>query len=105
MEKQKSKVNSRIRYDNAFKQGAIQMITERHIPIKEVSNELGVSKDSLRTWLKNFGFDPKAENRDNSQAKRIRELEAQLKAAKAETERYKTANEILKKSIGIICNP
>ena len=105
MDKQKPKVNGRIRYDNAFKQGAIQMITEQHLSIKEVSNELGVSSDSLRTWLRNYGFDPKAENRDNSQAKRIRELEAQLKASRAETERYKAANEILKKSIGIICNP
>ena len=105
MEKEKVKINGRIRYDNAFKQGAIQMITEQHIPIKEVSRELGVSTDSLRTWLRNYGFDPKAENRDNSQTKRIRELEAQLKASRAEIERYKAANEILKKSIGIICNP
>ena len=37
MNKEKAKINGRIRYDNAFKQGAIQMITEQHIPIKEVS--------------------------------------------------------------------
>ena len=66
MDKQKAKTNARIRYDNAFKQAAISMITEQHLSI-----ELNTSTDSLRTWIRDFGFDP---NRDNSQAKRIREL-------------------------------
>ena len=52
MDKEKAKINGRIRYDNAFKQGAISMIVEQHMPIKEVSQELQVSTDSLRTWLK-----------------------------------------------------
>ena len=105
MEKQKSKVNGRIRYDNAFKQGAIQMLTERHIPIKEVSNELGVSTDSLRTWLRNFGFDPKAENHDNSQAKKIHELETKVRSLEKKLAQKDEVINVLKKSIGIICNP
>ncbi|MBR1730239.1 MAG: transposase [Selenomonadaceae bacterium] len=68
MEKQKSKSNRRIRYDNAFKQGAICMIVDQHMPIKEVSKELGVSTDSLRTWLKNAGLDPNSANKNNSHA-------------------------------------
>ena len=52
MDKEKAKINGRIRYDNAFKQGAISMIVDQHMPIKEVSQELQVSTDSLRTWLK-----------------------------------------------------
>ena len=53
MDKQKAKSNGRIRYDNPFKQGAISTIVDQHMPIKEVSQELQVSTDSLRTWLKN----------------------------------------------------
>ena len=105
MDKQKAKVNGRIRYDNAFKQGAISMIVDQHMPLKEVSKELGVSTDSLRTWLKNSGFDPKAENRDNNQNKRIRELEDKLKAAQKQLQHKDEVIEILKKSIGIIYQP
>ena len=105
MEKQKSKVNSRIRYDNAFKQGAIQMITEQHIPIKEVSKELGVSTDSLRTWLRNSGFNPNSENRDNNQNKRIHELESKVRSLEKKLAQKDEVINVLKKSIGIICNP
>ena len=105
MEKQKAKINGRIRYDNDFKQGAIRMITEQHLSIKEASKELGVSTDSLRTWLRNYGFDPKAENRDNSQAKKIRELEAKIRSLEKKLEHKDEIITVLKKSIGIICNP
>ena len=37
MDKEKPKVNGRIRYDNAFKQGAIQMITEQHMYQKNLA--------------------------------------------------------------------
>ena len=98
----KQKVNGRIRYDNAFKQGAIQMITEQHIPIKEVSQELQVSTHSLRTWLQNAGLNPNSANKENNQAKRIRELEDNLKAAQKQLQQKDESISILKKSIGII---
>lgn len=40
--------NGRIRYDDDFKQGALKMIVEQKLPMKKVSEELGVSIDSLR---------------------------------------------------------
>ena len=40
------------------------MIVDQHMPIKEVSKELGVSTDSLRTWLKNAGLNPNSANKD-----------------------------------------
>ena len=105
MDKQKTKVNGRIRYDNAFKQGAISMITEQHIPLKEVSKELGVSTDSLRTWLRNSGFNPNSENRDNNQNKKIHELEAKIRSLEKKLTQKDEVINVLKKSIGIICNP
>ena len=44
----KGNQNGRIRYDEAFKQGALKMIVEQKMPVKQVSEELGVSVDSLR---------------------------------------------------------
>ena len=49
MNREKAKINGRIRYDNAFKKGAIRMITEQHIPIKEV-----LKSDKNIQCIKNF---------------------------------------------------
>ena len=101
----KEKANGCMHYDNAFKQSAISMITEQHLSIKGASKELGVSTDLLRTWLRNYGFDPKAENRDNSQAKKIHELETKIRSLEKKLEHKDEVITVLKKSIVIICNP
>ena len=96
---------TRIRYDETFKEGAIKMVTEQKIPVVQAAKSLGITDDTLRNWLKKAGIDPKIESKNNYLLKKVRELETQLKAKKAEVEQLKEANEILKKSIGIICNP
>ena len=103
MQTQKRKTN--IRYDETFKEGAIKMVTEQKIPVPQAARELGITDDTLRNWLKKAGLNPKIESKNNYLLKKVRELETQLKAKKAEVEQLKEANEILKKSIGIICNP
>jgi len=103
MQTQKRKTN--IRYDETFKEGAIKMVTEQKIPVPQAAKELGITDDTLRNWLKKAGLNPKIESKNNYLLKKVRELENQLKAKKAEVEQLKEANEILKKSIGIICNP
>ena len=46
------------RYDEAFKAGAVKMVTEQGRPVKEVASELGICIDTLRSWLKRAGFQP-----------------------------------------------
>ena len=46
------------RYDVAFKEGAVKLITEQGRRVTDVANELGVGADSLRTWLKAAGIAP-----------------------------------------------
>ena len=104
-EKMKGNQNGRIRYDDAFKQGAINMIVEQKMPLKKVSQELGVSTDSLRTWLRNANFNPVDKNSNNNLTKKVRDLEAQIKSLQKEISKKDEAIEILKKSIGIIYNP
>ncbi len=104
-EKMKGNQNGRIRYDDAFKQGAINMIVEQKMPLKKVSQELGVSTDSLRTWLRNANFNPVDKNSNNNLTKKVRDLEAQIKLLQKEISKKDEAIEILKKSIGIIYNP
>ena len=43
------------RYDEAFKAGAVRMVTEQGRPSREVASELGVCIDTLRSWLKTAG--------------------------------------------------
>ena len=37
------------RYDEAFKTGAVKMVTEQSRQIKEVASELGICTDTLKT--------------------------------------------------------
>ena len=43
------------RYDEAFKAGAVKMVTEQGRPSKEVAAELGICIDTLKSWLKRAG--------------------------------------------------
>ncbi|NDO20434.1 transposase, partial [Lachnospiraceae bacterium MD329] len=57
------------RYDEAFKTGAVKMVTEQGRPAKEVAAELGICIDTLKSWLKRLGFQPSSvarQNRDDS---------------------------------------
>jgi transposase len=42
-------------YSDEFKRDAVQQITVRGFPVREVSRRLGVSSYSLYKWLKLFG--------------------------------------------------
>lgn len=53
------------RYDDAFKSGAIKMVTEQGRPSKEVAAELGICVETLKSWLKRAGFQPGATDRQN----------------------------------------
>ena len=54
------------RYDEAFKDGAIKMVTEQGRPSKEVATELGICIDTLKSWLKRAGFQPGATDTDKT---------------------------------------
>ena len=68
------------RYDEAFKSGAIKMVTEQGRPSKEVAAELGICVETLKTWLKRAGFQPGATDRQNHIDERKRELEAEIRS-------------------------
>jgi len=93
------------RYDAAFKEGAVKLITESGRQPKEVADELGISVTSLRDWLRLSGVSPKEASRSSKDAKRIKELEAQLReACKAAAEKDEVIA-VLKKSVGILSSP
>ena len=65
------------RYDAAFEEGAIRLVTEEGRPMREVAEELGVCTDTIRNWLKASGIQPKETERQNRIERRQRDLEAE----------------------------
>jgi transposase len=88
------------RYDEAFKAGAMRLITEQKRPVKDVAKELGVCIDTLKSWLRQAGHDAKPIPAAWSSS-RVRELEAENKALKKTVAEKEETIDVLKKSVGI----
>ena len=94
------------RYDEAFKAGAVRMVTEQGRPSREVVAELGVCIDTPRSWLRAAGApSPGQTDRQNRDAKRLRELEAENRALRKKLEGKDEVIDVLKKSVGILSKP
>ena len=84
--------------DEAFKAGAVRMVTEQGRPSREVAAELGICIDTLRSWLKAAGApSPGQADRQNRDARRLRELEAEIRALRKKLEEKDGVIDILKK--------
>ena len=94
------------RYDEDFKAGAMWMVTEQGQPSREVAQELGICIDTLHSWLKSAGApSPWQADRQNREAKRLRELEAEIRALRKKLEEKDGVIDVLKKSVGILSKP
>ena len=106
MEQQKSKKGTPPpRYDEAFKAGAVRMVTEQGREPKEVARDLGICIDTLRSWLKSAGMQLGQVSRHNREQQRIRELEAELRVLRKQLGEKDEVIDILKKSVGILSKP
>jgi transposase len=93
------------RYDAEFKAGAIRLVTEQGRPSVEVARELGICIDTLRNWLKGAGVQAGQADRDNRDARRQRELEAENRALRKQIAEKDEVIAVLKKSVGILSRP
>ena len=94
------------RYDEAFKAGAVRMVTEQGRPSRVVPADRGLSIAPLRSWLKAAGApSPGHADRLNRDARRLRELEAEIRALRKKLEEKDGVIDILKKSVGILSKP
>ncbi|MBP3493751.1 MAG: transposase, partial [Oscillospiraceae bacterium] len=83
-----------------------RMVTEQGRPSREVAAELGICIDTLRSWLKAAGApSPGQADRQNRDARRLRELEAEIRALRKKLEEKDGVIDILKKSVGILSKP
>ena len=93
------------RYDEAFKAGAVRLITEQGRRPTEVAKELGICIDTLRSWLKASGVQLGQASRQNREQQRIRELETENRNLRKQLGEKDEVIEILKKSVGILSKP
>ena len=93
------------RYDEAFKAGAIRIVTEQGRPSTEVAKELGICIDTLRSWLKAAGVQAGQADRQNRDSRRTRELEAEVRALRKQLAEKDEVIDVLKKSVGILSRP
>ena len=105
METKKKKGTPPPRYDEAFKAGAVRMVTEQGRQPTEVAKDLGICIDTLRSWMKSSGIQMGQASRQNREQQRIRELEAENRALRKQLGEKDEVIDILKKSVGILSKP
>ena len=105
METKKKTGTATPRYDETFKSGAVQMVTQQGRQPAEVAKELGICIDTLRSWLKASGVQMGQVSRYNQEQQKIRELEGEIRALRKQLGEKEEVIEILKKSVGILSKP
>ena len=105
METKKKTGTAPLRYDETFKAGAVQMVTQQGRQPAEVAKELGICIDTLRSWLKASGVQMGQVSRYNQEQQKIRELEGEIRALRKQLGEKEEVIEILKKSVGILSKP
>ena len=92
---------SGLRYSEAFKQQAVEMLVSSNMSMKQVANELGVTHDSIRKWKARYLQSAGSVQRDGRSVSAI-ELETELRTLRQENEHLRRQREILKKALGIL---
>ena len=105
MEQKGKKGTAPPRYDEAFKAGAVRLVTEQGRQPAEVAKELGICIDTLRNWLKASGVQMGQASRQNREQQRLRELEAENRRLRKQLGEKEEIIDILKKSVGILSKP
>lgn len=84
------------RYDDEFKQQAVENWIKTGKPGTQIAAELGISYPSLKEWKRRYHGDATPQRDD---------LAAENRALKAELARVREQRDILKKTVGIFTEP
>ena len=79
--------SKRLTLSDEFKKDAVQLLEDKGYSLKEASESLGVSQNSLSNWRKKFGKDAP-----------FNDLEKENRALRKEVQRLHEEREILKKA-------
>ncbi len=79
------------RYSDEFKAEAAKQVTEQGRSVREVATRLGVSIDSLYSWVREQRKVPATRAADANQAAEVRRLQAELRRVTEERDILKKA--------------
>lgn len=97
-------VQQRRKYDSDFKRNAVRLLEEPGRTVSEVAESLGISKDILYRWRKEYAarevlaFPGHGREALTPQEQRIRELEKKLREAEMDRDILKKAMAIFSKA-------
>jgi len=83
----------RHRYGPEFRQSAVALVAEKNYCVEQAAESLGISKDTLKYWLKEHRRKHGALN-----AAEETDLQKQIELLRRENERLKLERDILKKA-------
>lgn len=89
----KTAVTAPPRHSEEFKRDAVRLVTEQEYTFAAAAKSLGVSEQTLRSWRKKFGPQPKPCGEDAT----LDELRSEVHRLKRELRRAEMEREILKK--------
>ena len=92
----------RRKYDEEFKRSAVKLVEEEGRQIVEVAKNLGISKDLLYRWRRDYLGDPK--NAFPGQG-HLKPLEEELRKTQKQLKDVTMERDILKKAIAIFSKP
>lgn len=101
MKRTPTDVRGRRRYDDAFKQDAVNRVVRTGKSCAEVARELGLKPNVLSRWRRERLQKADEAMRPDEQLKPS-ELAAELRTARLEVEDLREQRDILKKALGIL---
>ena len=97
----KNTKSSGLRYSDAFKQHAIELLLTGNMSMNQLAKELGVTIDSVRSWKAKY-LQRAGKVRRDGQNVSAEDLEKEVRELRQENERLRRQREILKKALGIL---
>lgn len=97
----KNTKSSGLRYSEAFKAHAIELLLTGNMSMNQLAKELGITLDSLRVWKAKYLQRAGSVKRDGQDVSAV-DLEKEVRELREENERLRRQREILKKALGIL---
>src|SRR2546423_12780572 len=93
--------SSGLRYSEAFKQHAIELLLTGNMSMNQLAKELGITLDSLRMWKAKY-LQGAGSVKRHGQSVSAGDLEREVGELRQENEHLRRQREILKKALGIL---
>jgi transposase len=97
----KNTKSSGLRYSEAFKAHAVELLLTSNMSLHQLAKELGVTVDSVRCWKAKY-LQRAGGVKRNGQNVSAEDLEKEVRELREENERLRRQREILKKALGIL---